>query len=75
MLILQARLTPYHLNKMHFDDGQLSKDRVTNIARELDGDLILCEAVCQKHEDRIYIATQIKDRGNIKNNTEFNRLE
>ncbi|KAK2149565.1 hypothetical protein LSH36_446g01025 [Paralvinella palmiformis] len=56
-----VRLTPFHLNKMKLDDGRHSKERATNVARQLGGELVLCEAVCQKHAERLHIACQIKD--------------
>lgn len=57
-----VRLTPFHLNKMRLDDGRPSKERAAEVARQLGGDMVLCEAVCQKQAERLHIATQIKDK-------------
>ena len=48
---------------MKLQDGRPSKERAAEVARVLGGDLILCEAVCQKHAERIHIATEIKQQG------------
>ena len=58
---------------MKLDDGHLSKERAAEVARQLDGDIVLCEAVCQKHAERLHIASQIKDKGKTVNANIFNK--